>query len=241
MTPSLSKSLSQRDRRALLWGGGIAAAALVFAFGVKPYFRALRETRDELTTQRELLGRERAVLAAANKLPVALQQSRGTLADYSTPLFDGQDELSATSDLSDEISKAALTSRVLVQGLETRKAEALNDGIVALAVDFRAEGDFEGVLHFLNSVERGNKLIHVSSLAIQRMDRPVAPGVPDTEVLSVNGTATGYGVFALAGSGGADVGAGAVDPTRATGATVNKPVPSRPMPPRPSPAAPDTL
>jgi type II secretory pathway component PulM len=224
MMASLSRSLSPRDRRALLWGGGIAAAAVMFAFGVKPYFRALRETRDELTTQRELLGRERAVLGAANKLPVALQQSRSTLANYSTPLFNGPDELSATSDLSDHISKAALGNRVLIQGLETRKAQSLNEGIVALAVDFRAESDFEGVLHFLNSVERGGKLVHVSSLVIQRQDRPVAPGVPDTEVLSVNGTVTGYGVFADAaerekGEGGS----------------------GRGMPSRPSVAAPDTL
>jgi len=230
MTPSLSRSLSPRDRRALLWGAGIAVAAIVFAFGVKPYFRALSETRDELTTERELLGRERAVLAAANKLPVALQRSRGTLANYSTPLFDGVDELSATSDLSDHISKAALGNRVLIQGLETRKAEPLNDGVVALAVDFRAEGDFDGVLHFLNSVERGGKLVHVSSLAIQRQDRPVAPGVPDAEVLSVNGTATGYGVFAEAGSGKREEGSGNGEGAR-----------ERPAPTRPSPAAPDTL
>src|SRR2546423_5023152 len=195
MTPSIFKSLSPRDRRALLWGAGIAATAFVFAFAVKPYFRALRETRDELGVQRELLARERAVLSASNKFPDALQQSRSTLASYSTPLFDGADELSATSDLSDHISKAALANRVQIQGLETRKAEALNEGIVALAVDFKAEGDFEGVLHFLNSVERGGKLIHVSSLAIQRQDRPVAPGVPDAEVLSINGTMMGYGVF----------------------------------------------
>ena len=221
MTPSLSRSLSPRDRRALLWGGAIAAAAFVIAFVVKPYFRVLRETRDELTVQRELLARERSVLGAASKFPDVLEQSRTTLADYSTPLFDGADELSATSDLSDHISKTALANRVLIQGLETRKAEALNEGIVALAVDFRAEGDFEGVLHFLNSVERGNKLIHVSSLAIQHLDRPVAPGVPDAEVLSVNGTMTGYGVFPGVATGAADI--------------------TRSAPARPSPAAPDTL
>jgi Type II secretion system (T2SS), protein M subtype b len=195
MIPSLSKALSERDRRALLWGSAIAAAALVFALAVKPYVRTLRETRDELSVQRELLARERAVLSASNRFPAALQQSRSSLAQYSTPLFGGPDELSATSDLSDHISKAALANRVLVQALETRKAEALDEGMVALAVDFRAEGDFEGVLHFLNSLERGDKLVHVSALVIQHMDRPVAAGVPDTEVLSVTGTVTGYGVF----------------------------------------------
>jgi type II secretory pathway component PulM len=195
MKPSLSKKLSPRDRRALTWGGAIGAAALVFAFAVKPYVRAIGETRDELRVQRELLARERTVLSTSNRFPAALHRSQSALAQQSTPLFDGFDELSATSNLSDDITKAALANRVLIQALETRKAEALDEGMVALAVDIRAEGDFEGVLHFLDSLERGDKLIHVSALTLARVDRPAANGAPDTEVISVTGTMTGYAVF----------------------------------------------
>ena len=195
LTPSILKGLSPRDRRALTWGGAIAALALVFAFGVKPYVRSLVEMRDELTVQRDLFARERAVLKAANRFPAALQQSRSALAEHSTPLFDGLDELSATSNLSDLISKTALANRVLVQQLDTRNAELLDEGMVALAVDVRAEGDFEGVLRFLNSLDRGDKLIRVSALTLTRIDRPVAAGAPDTEVISVSGTITGYATF----------------------------------------------
>ncbi|HMI47518.1 MAG TPA: GspMb/PilO family protein [Gemmatimonadaceae bacterium] len=187
--------MSARDRRALKWGGAIAAASLVFAIAVKPYVRALGGTRDELRSQRDLLARERAVLTASGRFPAALRQSQSALTERSTPLFDGLDELSATSDLSDDISKAALAHRVLIQQLETRKAEALEEGLVALSVDIRAEGDFEGVLHFLDSLERGEKLIHVSALTLTRVDRPAANGVPDTEVISLTGTMTGYAAF----------------------------------------------
>ena len=195
MIRSLAKTLSPRDRRALFWGGAIGAAALVFALAVKPYVRALGEARDELRAQRALLARERAVLSASSRFPAAMQRSQSALTEQSTPLFDGFDELSATSDLSDNISKAALANRVLVQQLETRKAEALDEGMVALSVDIRAEGDFEGVLHFLDSLERGEKLIHVTALTLARVDRPAANGVPDTEVISVTGTMTGYAAF----------------------------------------------
>jgi type II secretory pathway component PulM len=195
MIPSFLKALSARDRRALVWGGGIVAAALVFAFVVKPYLRALAETREELTVQRELLARERAVVNDSNRFPAALRRSQSALARRSAPLFAGVDELSATSDLSDHISSAALTNRVLIQGLETRRAEALGDRVVALGVDIRAEGDFEGVLRFLNSLERGEKLITVPALTLTRLDHPVATGVPDTEVLAVTGTMTGYATF----------------------------------------------
>jgi type II secretory pathway component PulM len=195
MKLSLSRSMSSRDRRALIWGGAICGAALVIAFGVKPYVRTLGETRDELDVQRELLARERAVLRNANLFPAALERSRSALTQQSTPLFAGVDELSATSDLSDYVSEAALGDRVLVQQVETRKAEALEEGLVALAVDIRAEGDFEGVLHFLNSLERGEKLVRVSTLKLDHIDRPVAAGGPDIEVLSVTATMTGYAAF----------------------------------------------
>jgi type II secretory pathway component PulM len=195
MMPLIPKALSPRDRRALVWGGVVVAGALVVAFALKPYFRTLAETRDDVRVQRELLARERAVVRASNALPAALQESRTALAQQSTPLFSGLDELSATSNLSDQITRAALANSVLISSLETKKTEALDQGIVALAVDFRAESDFEGILRFLNSLERGDRLINVSALAIQRLDRPVASGVPDTEVLAISGTITGYGVF----------------------------------------------
>lgn len=195
MIPSLLKALSPRDRRALVWGAAIGVAALLFALIVKPYVRTLRESRGELKVQRELLARERAVLSASNRFPAALEQSRNALEQQSTPLFDGLDELSATSNLSDHVSEAALANRVLVQQLETRKAEPLAEGLSALAVDLRAEGDFEGVLHFLNSLERGDKLINVSALVLTRVNRPAAGGAPDTEVLSVAGTMRGFAAF----------------------------------------------
>lgn len=195
MNLSLLKGLAPRDRRALMWGAAIGAAALLFALVVKPYVRTLRESRDELSVQRDLLARERAVLSASNRFPAALEESRSALEQQSTPLFDGLDELSATSNLSDHISEAALSNRVLVQQLETRKAEPLAEGVSALAVDLRAEGDFEGVLHFLNALERGDKLVNVSALVLTRINRPGASGAPDTEVLSVTGTMTGYAAF----------------------------------------------
>jgi hypothetical protein len=195
MLASLAKSLSTRDRRALKWGLGIAAAAVAFAFVVKPYIRALRETRDELAVQLGLLAREREVINASSKLPTALQASQTALDQQSQPLFDAPDELSATSDLSDKITEAAVANRVLIQQVETRKAEALSDGVVGLAVDVRAEGDFEGVMRFLNSLERGDKLIRVSSLTLTRVDRPATNGVQGVEVVSIAGTFTGYGAF----------------------------------------------
>jgi hypothetical protein len=195
MFASLTRSLSARDRRALKWGIYIAAAAVGFAFAVRPYIRALRETRDQVAVQLGLLAREREVIKASSRLPTALKASRTALDEQSAPLFDAPDELSATSDLSDKITEAAVANRILVQQVETRKAEAMSEGMVGLSVDVRAEGDFEGVIRFLNSLERGDKLIRVSSLTLTRVDRPATNGVQGVEVVSIAGTFTGYGAF----------------------------------------------
>jgi type II secretory pathway component PulM len=197
-TPTLiPRSLSERDRRAFVIGGLITAAALFFVFGVKPYVRALRETRDELAEQTALLARERSLLGSSAKFANSLEQAQTTLDQQNAVLFDGPDEVSATSDLSDKISEAAARSNVLVQQLETRKAEELPNGLAALSIDIRAEGDFEGVLHFLNALERSDKLIRVSAISLTRSDR--SAGNPDQqgEVLAVNGTITGYGNSSL--------------------------------------------
>lgn len=192
MKAELLSRLSVRDRRALVLGAAITASAFVVAFGVKPYMRSLRDTREELHSQRDLLVRERSVLAGSKSYAGALESGQANLAHESMPLFDGADDLSATSDLSDQVSQTALSNRVLVQQIETRKAETASDGLVAVSVDLRGEGDFEGILHFLNSLERGAKLIRVSRLAIEQVARPAPEGAPQAEVLSLAGTFTGY-------------------------------------------------
>lgn len=192
MNSTALSRLSPKDRRALLVGAAIAGSALVFAFGVKPYLRELQATREELQWQRDLLGRERSAVSAAKRYPGVLESRQNDLARESAPLFDGADDLSATSDLSDQISQAALTNRVLIQQIETRNSEAMNDGLYAVSIDLRGEGDFEGILHFLNSLEKGKKLIRVSRLVLEQATRPGPEGVPQSEVLSLSGTFTGY-------------------------------------------------
>src|SRR3954469_16521591 len=105
-TTMIPKSMSERDRRALVIGGLIAAAAVFIVFGVKPYVRAVRQTRDELKTQTSLLARERALLGSSRRFASSLEQAQTKLDQQDAVLFGGPDEVSATSDLSDKISEA---------------------------------------------------------------------------------------------------------------------------------------
>ncbi len=192
MKSSSLARISAKDRRALLLGAAVAGSALVIAFGVRPFVRALEATREELQWQRDLLGRERSAVSASKRYPGILESRQNDLTRESAPLFDGADDLSATSDLSDQISQTALTNRVLIQQIETRNSEAINDGLFAVSIDLRGEGDFEGILHFLDSLEKGKKLIRVSRLVLEQATRPGPEGAPQSEVLSLSGTFTGY-------------------------------------------------
>ncbi|HWL39483.1 MAG TPA: GspMb/PilO family protein [Gemmatimonadaceae bacterium] len=187
---SFLSRLSSRDRRALVLGTLIAAGALFIAFGIKPYARELRETNDDLRQQRELLVRERAALSAAERYQGILTSLLTGIEQESRPLFGGSDDISATSDLSDDVSRAAISNRVLIQQIETRKAEPDENGLVALSLDLRGEGDFEGILKFLNTLEGGEKLVRASRLALE----PQQPGggAEQAGAMTLSGTFTGY-------------------------------------------------
>jgi len=59
----------------------------------------------------------------------------------------------------------------------------------ALRVELRAETDFQGVLEFLDALERGGKLVTIERLDIAMTLRA---GDEDRETLSVTATVIGY-------------------------------------------------
>lgn len=80
-------------------------------------------------------------------------------------------------------------------------APALPDGLRALRVEVRAESDFQGVLEFLDALERGPKVVTVERLDIARTLRA---GDEDRETLSVNATVVGYSIVPAATPGAAN-------------------------------------
>lgn len=89
-------------------------------------------------------------------------------------------------------------------GRGSTPTQSLPQGMQALRVELRAESDFQGVLEFLDALERGNKVVTIERLDIARVLRA---GDEDRETLSITATVVGYSVVkaeagpeALAGS-----------------------------------------
>jgi hypothetical protein len=198
----MSRTLTARERRTLRIGGTLAVPALLALFwihGVRPYRAAVADAREAVIAQRDLLARELALLEDAERYPAAYRTADSALLRTAPRLFDETDDVLATARLTSYVAGQALGSRVLLQGAEAQPTQRTREGIRRLQVEITAESDLEGMLRFLNSLERGAKLIVVDAMSLTREERTLMKGKPPMAVLVLHATVSG---FALAESPG---------------------------------------
>lgn len=182
--------LSPRDRRALRMGAVLAGPALVYALAVRPYLASLGSARSILSAQRDLLARERA-LVAAPLIPKQAVAVREAVAHSRERLYAEPDPIAATAALSREVAQAFDDAGIALQHTEAREPVKQPDGMRELTIDLRAEGDFEGILYMLSLLEAGDHLIRVSRFGIER--GPTQPGDKnEAEALAIVATVHGY-------------------------------------------------
>jgi type II secretory pathway component PulM len=185
-----------RDRRALFFGSVVAISALAWSFAIKPYVQSVRAAEAELSVQEGLLRRELDAVAGAPRAPLELARMRAALAGHDERLFSG-DAIAATSGLSGVVRDAADESGLALQQLDTKEESLRPSAVRQLTVELRAEGDFQGILVFLNELEKGHKLVHVARLAVERTTS--APPAPNgAEALSLSASIEGFAALASA-------------------------------------------
>jgi hypothetical protein len=188
---------TERERRLVVIG--LIAVAIYVAVSIyRPYRAALVDAREQLATQRDLLGRELALLDEVNDYPTAYRAADSALRRIAPRLFDEDDDVLAGARLTSYVAGHALASRVLLQEAESQTAQRSRDGVRKLQVEIRAESDTEGILRFLDALERGPKLVVVERIALTRGERSLQRGKPPTSVVELTATISG---FALADSG----------------------------------------
>jgi len=182
-------ALSSRERRTVIVGGLVAGAGLFFVWGVRPYRAALVDARETLSTETAALARERAAVASARENPRLLQMTDSAMRAARPRLFEGKDDVMASAELASYLGDVARRARVWMQDAATRPAVAGPDGTRALRVEIRAESDLMGTLLFLQSLERGEKLVRVDRLDLVRSQRL---GDPDAEAIAITATISGF-------------------------------------------------
>ncbi|HEX6913237.1 MAG TPA: GspMb/PilO family protein [Longimicrobium sp.] len=184
---SFLSSMTTRDRRALLLGGGIVILSLLFVAvrrGGEP-----GGVKEAIRTERAALARERGLVLQAGAFASALTAERERLNELSPRLFRGEDALAAASAVETYVLDAAERSRVAVRQSESRDAGPAGEGLTSLQVDLRGESDLRGVLSLVRALDSGARLVRVERLSIER----AATGAPgDPEKLDFVLTAFGY-------------------------------------------------
>ncbi|HEY4131825.1 MAG TPA: type II secretion system protein GspM [Gemmatimonadaceae bacterium] len=183
--------MSSRDRRAVVYGAIVLLPGLLFVWGWRPYQAALSDTRDQLATERATLMRERALVAAARQNPQLQRDADSAMRAMRPRLFEGKDDVMASAELASYVGDVARKSRVWLQDAGTRPSTPATDGVRTLHVEIRAESDVVGAMMFIQSLERGEKLVHIERLDISRSART---NDKDGETLSIAATVSGYAV-----------------------------------------------
>ena len=183
---------SPREWRTIALGLLVGLPILAYRVVYLPYRAALTEGKEQLESQRDLMSRELAMLAETDKYPVAYRTADSSLRRTIPRLFDDPNDELATAQLASYVANQAVTSRVFLHEAITRTSHRSPEGIRTLEVDIKAESDLEGILRFLESLERGPKLIVTERLEITPSERPAERGRPALPILMLVATVRGY-------------------------------------------------
>ena len=191
----MNRQLAPRDKRALLLGLVLLAPALAWVLVVRPYAAALTDARARLESERDLLSRERALLASADDYPLRRRRAGSALGSTWTRIVRGADTLSVAAALTSYVSETAESAGLYVEQVEARGADSTRAAALgrvrlnAATVELRARGDLQRVLAFVAALETGETIVRVDRLRIERSGGAQEAG--DQETLAVSVTVTG--------------------------------------------------
>lgn len=171
-------NLAPRDRRAVLVGAWVLLPVLIATLVLRPWAIAASEGRSSTTRERELLLRERALLAEAAGDSARLRLASLALADDAPRLFAGAEAVTASAELARYVTTQAVVSGLAVRQAETQTvledaaradpAARADSSANVLRVAIRASGDAGEVVRFLRLMEDGPRLVRVERIGISR-------------------------------------------------------------------------
>jgi type II secretory pathway component PulM len=178
--------MTPRDRRALALGGAAIAAAVVLLRIVPWGFRAVGHLREEAIEQSGTVARARDVLSRTPLVRDSLSAVLAAIVGLAPQLVDGRSAADAQAGLSGLVTLVANR-----HNLKIVRLEALPDSAVGVFSPVRLhaelEGDVRGAAVLLRSIETGDPLLTVTSLAIAAPD-PAAT----VEALHIEMDVAGY-------------------------------------------------
>jgi len=143
---------------------------MAYFLGVKPYRTALADVRDRVVAEQELLARELALLATGPVLPEELERVETEAAVFEDRMLRATSGVLAEGELTDFLEESASRSRVLleeIRGGELGRGEEPPPGLSVVRLHLSGESDLQGVLTFLDEIERSRLLLRVRGVALE--------------------------------------------------------------------------
>lgn len=198
-------SLGRRDRRALVLGALLAVPVIGWQVIGAPLARADSERRARLASSRDLLARELEIVASAGAYPPLVGDAEHAMREATPRLLAG-----ATAGARSAALVAWVQGRAREAGVRLTEIAPLDDsasvaGLQPVSIRIAGRAELGAVLAFISAIERGEKLVRVSSLGIS------GEAETNPEALHFDLTATGY---ALGDTGARAVVNGATASTR---------------------------
>jgi hypothetical protein len=154
-TPS---ALSARDRRALRVGAWVGLPVLAWSLLVRPMLATIELQRDRVAAERAVLAAERAALAGSGATGPTIAEDR---------LFAGRDAVVASAEFAAWLGEVTRTHDLALEDVSTRPVTREVAGLRTLRADLAAEGDLEGMLRFLATLEAGRRLVRIDAFELQ--------------------------------------------------------------------------
>ena len=167
----MSYQLRERERKVVFWGALLVFPALLYLYGVKPFRETLADKRDQLAFEQAALVREEGAIAAAKRNPALQTVADSLMKQTVSRLFSGADDVMTSAELGSYLGEVAGENHVLLTTATTGAVAKLQSNVRTLSEDIRGESDLQGLLEFLQALERGPKLVRVSRLDISRPTR----------------------------------------------------------------------
>ena len=161
------RRLKPRERRVILGGASVSAAALVIVLGVLPFGRRWAAREDAYAASREQWVRLATLAASTDGLRRTLAEQQRAFAVDEARLVSGATPALAASSLQGLLQRYADESAVQLDRVDVAgQPRPDRPGLVAIPVQLQGQGDIYGLVDFLYRVERGEKLLVVDDLTL---------------------------------------------------------------------------
>jgi hypothetical protein len=163
------RSLSPRDRRAIVIGAVILIPALTWSLLVQPYRATLEDLQDRLAAEQALWEREQAVVREASSLSDRIETTRLEITRLEMRLVRADNPALAETEITARLERLARTSRVLLKEVRSIPASprlSAPAGVAPLFLSVSGESDFQGVLDFFRGVEQDHLLLGIDEISV---------------------------------------------------------------------------